>query len=70
MLYSFTCSQGHEPMTFTAEAENDEEALQKIMDQTQPHVAEKHSEMANMSEEEAKNMITSMWKKEESSAMA
>lgn len=64
MKYSFTCSQGHEPMTFTAEAENDEEALQKIMEQAGPHVAEAHPDMVNADPEETKKMITDSWTKE------
>ena len=64
MKYSFTCSQGHEPMTFTVEADNDDEALQKIIGQAGPHVAEVHPDMANASPEEMKNMITSSWTKE------
>lgn len=51
-------------MTFTVEAENDEEALQKIMEQAGPHVAQAHPEMASVSPEETKNMIMSNWVKE------
>ncbi|MBI2594585.1 hypothetical protein HYW39_02705 [Candidatus Curtissbacteria bacterium] len=64
MTYTFTCAQGHEPMTFTVEAENDDEALQKIKEQTQGHVAEKHPELASMPEDQVNNMIMSNWKKE------
>ncbi len=64
MTYTFTCDQGHEPMTFSAVADSDEEALEKIMAQAGPHVASAHPDMANMSEEDTKNMITSAWRKE------
>lgn len=64
MTYTFTCSQGHDPITFTVEATNDEEALAKIMEQTAPHLAEKHQDMPAMSPEEAKNMIMANWQKE------
>ncbi len=63
MTYTFTCNQGHEPVSFTAEAETDEEAVQKIMEQTASHLKEVHSNMPPMSEEEAKNMIMSSWAK-------
>jgi len=63
--YTFTCDQGHEPESFTVEAEDDEEAVQKLMEQSQGHVAEKHPEMANASPEEARQMIMSNWTKEE-----
>lgn len=63
MTYTFTCSQGHEPITFTSEAENDEEALQKIMQQATPHLQQAHPDMANMPEEEAKKIVTSAWTK-------
>ncbi|MEX0616375.1 MAG: hypothetical protein WD231_01015 [Candidatus Woykebacteria bacterium] len=64
MKYSFTCNQGHEPVTFTAEADSDDEALQKIMEQAGPHAAEVHPDMANKSPEEMKQMITGSWTKE------
>ena len=63
MTYTFTCSQGHEPMTFTVEAETDEEALQQIMAQAAPHIQEAHPEMASMPEDQVKNLITSSWVK-------
>jgi len=57
MQYSFTCNQGHDPQTFTVDAENEDEAVEKLMEQTQPHLAEAHSNMPSMSPDEAKNMI-------------
>lgn len=63
MTYTFTCSQGHEPVTFTVEAENDDEALQKIMEQSSSHVQEVHPELANMPEDQVKNLIMSSWTK-------
>ena len=65
MKYTFTCDQGHEPESFTVEAEDDEEAVQKLMEQSQGHVAEKHTEMASASPEEARQMIMSNWTKED-----
>ena len=64
MTYTFTCEQGHDPVTFTVEAENDDEALEKIMVQAGPHLQEAHPEMANMPPDQAKNIITGAWKKE------
>lgn len=64
MVYKFTCSQGHDPVTFTVEAENDDEALQKLLEQSGPHAAQVHPEMANMSPGDVKNLITSSWVKE------
>ena len=64
MTYSFTCEQGHEPVTLTVEAENDEEALQKLMAEAAPHLQSAHPEMANMPEEDAKNIILSNWVKQ------
>lgn len=61
MTYTFTCAQGHEPVTFTAEAENDDDALAKIMEKAAPHLASAHPEMANMPEDEAKKIITGSW---------
>ena len=64
MKYTFTCSQGHEPETFTTEAESDDEAVEKLMEMARPHLAEKHQEMAGGSPEDAKQMIMSNWIKE------
>ena len=63
MTYTFTCAQGHEPKTFTVDADNDDDALAKIMEQAGPHLAEAHADMANMPPEDAKKMITSAWTK-------
>lgn len=59
--YSMTCAEGHEPETFTVEAENDEEALTLMMAKSKGH-AEKHPGMS-MTEEEAKAFILSHWTK-------
>lgn len=64
MKYTFTCNQCDPSVDFSVEAENDDEAVDKLMESTKGHVAEKHPEMANASPEEAKQMITSNWKKE------
>lgn len=63
MTYTFTCSQGHEPKSFTVDADNDDDALVKIMEQAAPHLQEAHPDMANMAPEEAKKLITSAWTK-------
>lgn len=59
--YSLTCNQSHEdaPETFTVEADSDDEAVGKMLEVSKAHGAEKHSEAASMSEEEAKNWVTS-----------
>lgn len=59
LTYSFTCDQGHEPETFTVEAENDDEAVTKIMEAASGHLAEKHPEMSTMTPEEGANLIRS-----------
>lgn len=64
MKYTFECSQGHEPMTMTVEAENDDEAMEQMMGQAKAHLGEHHPDMANMSDDEVKNMIMQGWKKE------
>jgi hypothetical protein len=52
--YSLTCDQGHAAEKFTVEAENEEEAVEKMMKATASHGAEKHLETKDMSEKEAK----------------
>lgn len=63
MTYTFTCDQGHDPVTFSVDAENDEEALGKLMQKSAAHLKSAHPDMANMSEEDAKKMITGSWVK-------
>ncbi len=62
MTYTFTCSQGHDPVSFSVEAETDDEALAKLKEQAGPHLAEAHPDM-NMSPEEGDNLIRSTWVK-------
>ena len=66
--YSFDCEmggEGHESEHFEVEADNDDEALGKMMEEMKPHGEKFHPEMAGKSPEELKEMITSTWKKEE-----
>jgi predicted small metal-binding protein len=63
MTYTFTCAQGHDSVTFSVDAENDDDALVKIMEKAAPHLASAHPEMANMPEDEAKKLITGSWVK-------
>lgn len=65
MQYSFTCTDGE---VFTVDAQNDEEAVSKLMEATRVHLAEKHADM-NMSDEQAMNMIRSAMKKTAGSEM-
>lgn len=69
MTYTFTCEQGHEPKTFTADAENDDEAMETIMAMAKDHLGEVHSDMT-MTDEEIKNMIMGAWTKDEAVAQA
>lgn len=62
MTYSLTCDEGHEPETFTVEAENDEEAMALMMAKSKGHADIKHPEML-MTEEEVKAFISSHWTK-------
>ncbi|OGD91298.1 hypothetical protein A3D07_01395 [Candidatus Curtissbacteria bacterium RIFCSPHIGHO2_02_FULL_42_15] len=66
MVYTFTCSQGHDPVTFTAEAENDDEAVAKLMEEARGHLAEVHPDLASMSPDQTKQVIISNWTKSES----
>lgn len=63
MTYTFTCSQGHDPVSFSVSAENDDEAVGKLMEEAKGHLAEAHPDMAGMSPDQAKQIITSSWTK-------
>lgn len=58
MSYSFTCSQGHEPVTFgPVEAETDDEAVEKLMELAKPHLAEAHADMKDMTPEQGAELV-------------
>lgn len=63
--YIFSCDMDHEVMSFEAEAEIDEEAVTKLLEQTKTHTAEMHADMAGKSDEELMEMIRGGMKKEE-----
>jgi hypothetical protein len=61
MKYSFTCPP--DGAVISTEAANDEEALAKLVELGDKHMKEFHKDQPPMSEEEARKMITSIWKK-------
>lgn len=66
--YTFTCDQGHEPMTMEVEAMSDDEAMTMMMEKAKAHMGEHHPDMANMSEDDMKKMIMEGWQKSEEAA--
>ncbi len=64
MMYSKTCDNNHEAETLTVEAENDDEAMEKMMTAVKEHLASKHEGM-EMTDEEMKADIMSSWTKSE-----
>lgn len=63
------CDTDHdEPMTLTVEADNDDEAMDMMMEEVKAHLGEMHEDMADKSDEELKEMILGKWKKEEGEA--
>lgn len=62
VTYSMNCSQGHEPEMISVEAENDDDAMMKMMDTCKAHFAAKHQDMT-MSDEEMGNFIKGNWTK-------
>lgn len=60
MTYMFQCQCGK---TLTVDAENDDEALDKLMSVGADHMAEVHADAPTMSDEEMKNMLRSEMKK-------
>jgi hypothetical protein len=61
--YTFTCDEGHEPETMTAEADNDDDAMAVIMEKAEAHAGEKHPEMAGMTDQERMDHIKQRWTK-------
>lgn len=62
--YTKTCDQGHEPMTMTVTADNDDDAMTQMMAQVKQHMAENHQGM-QQSDEEIMENIKSSWTKAE-----
>ena len=60
MTYSMVCADGHEPETLTVDAENEEKAMEMMMEKAKMHFAEKHPGM-NMSDEDLMNHIKTTW---------
>jgi hypothetical protein len=50
------------------EAGSDDEAMAQLLPMAKEHLGAKHSEMANLSDDEIKNMIMSGWSKDEGAA--
>lgn len=57
MKFSFICDQSHEPEIFRVEAENEEQALDKIMEKYAPHTVIKHPEMTNAPSQQISNLV-------------
>ncbi len=65
MTYSLVCAEGHEPMTLTVSADNDEAAMPMMVEKVHAHHREFHPEMANMSDEEVMDYVNTHWTKSE-----
>jgi hypothetical protein len=62
MKYSFTCPADNQVLSTTANT--DDEAMKKLLEIGNKHMKQFHKDMPPMSEEEARKMIRSVWKKE------
>lgn len=62
MKYTFTCPADGQVLSTTAE--NDDEAMNKLLELGKKHLDEYHKGQLPMTEEEAKNLIRALWKKE------
>jgi hypothetical protein len=61
--YILDCDMQHEPMHFEVEAENDDEAVTKMLSQLKPHVEQFHPDMAGKSNEDLMGFIKTKWHK-------
>ncbi|MDI6857999.1 MAG: hypothetical protein QME71_06760 [Dehalococcoidia bacterium] len=61
MKYSFTCPACGHPLT--VEAQNDEDAVERLMERGESHMLEMHPESSNVSEEEMRGMVRSQMRK-------
>lgn len=63
MTYTFVCQQGHDPLTMTVEADNDDMAMTEMMTKAKEHLAAVHSGGPQMTDDQVKAMIQSGWTK-------
>ena len=64
--YTYNCADGHdEPDIMEVEADNDDTAKEMMMEKVKAHLAEHHSEMGEMSDEDLKTKIEEGWEKTE-----
>lgn len=63
--YTFTCEQGHEPMVMEVEADSDDQAMEMMLAKAKEHMGANHADMAEMTDDQMKQMIMDGWKKEE-----
>jgi len=61
-MFKMTCDKGHEPMSWTTEAADENEAYTKFMEMPEvgAHVSEMHADMESMDPEEKKSMVMGM----------
>ena len=63
--YTYDCDMGHEKEVMEVEADSDEMAMDMMLEKVKAHLAEEHSDMAEMTDDEMKEKIMGGWKKEE-----
>ncbi len=67
--YSFDCDMDHDPMHFEVEAEDDDSAVKKLIEELGPHSEEHHPDMKDMSQEDLEKMVREGMHKEEVTAV-
>lgn len=63
--YTYNCDMGHENEVMEVEADNDDMAVEMLMGKVKAHLSEKHSEMAEMSDDDMKKQIMDNWSRTE-----
>lgn len=61
--YIFECAMGHKKITFSATADDDDDALRQLIAKSRPHLAKSHSDMGEMSDDQIAGMIRQGWTK-------
>ena len=70
--YTMTCDKGHEPMSFTTQADSTDMAYENFMamEDVKAHVASSHADMAGMDADAMKAMCMGMIKEDGAEAAA
>jgi len=61
--YAFACEKDHAPITFEVMADNDDAAMQMMVEKVRPHIQKLHAAQGMPPDEAVMDVIKQGWKK-------